>query len=127
MVLHSRGPACSCNCESRPRLAVGERAQLSAVHFPGVAVSAGPDQPLSPMFDAIIVELVQVLITAAGAPLCVGVIRKLKARMQGRRGPGVLQPYKDLRKLLSKESVISENTSWILRFTPYLLVACMLL
>src|SRR5438034_2092078 len=79
------------------------------------------------MFDAIIVELVQVLITAAGAPLCVVVIRKLKARRQGRPGPGVLQPYKDLRKLLSKESVISENTSWILRFTPYLLVACMLL
>src|SRR5437867_2000930 len=78
------------------------------------------------MLRAIIVEFIQVLITAAGAPLCVGIIRKLTARMQGRRGPGVMQPYRDLRKFLGKETVVSENTSWIFRITPYVLVACML-
>jgi formate hydrogenlyase subunit 4 len=59
--------------------------------------------------------------------LLVGVIRKTKARLQGRRGASVFQPYADLWKLLSKELVVSENTSWIFRFTPYLLAATMLL
>jgi formate hydrogenlyase subunit 4 len=62
-----------------------------------------------------------------GSPLLVGVIRKTKARLQGRRGASVFQPYADLWKLLSKELVVSENTSWIFRFTPYLLAATMLL
>src|SRR5262245_58451832 len=69
--------------------------------------------------------LIQWLIVVFGAPLLVGVIRKTKARMQGRRGAGVLQPYKDLRKLLIKEVVISENTSWIFRLTPYVVLAAM--
>ena len=75
----------------------------------------------------IAMELAQVLIIALGAPLLIGVIRKTKARLQGRRGASVIQPYRDLRKLLIKEAVISENTSWIFRFTPYLLAATMLL
>lgn len=79
------------------------------------------------MVTNIFIELAQLVIVALGAPLLVGVIRKAKARLQGRRGASVLQPYRDLRKLLIKESVISENTSWIFRFTPYLLAATMLL
>lgn len=74
----------------------------------------------------IIIELLQLLIVALGAPLLVGTIRKLKSRLQGRRGAGVLQPYRDMRKLLSKEAVISENTSWIFRFTPYVVASVML-
>jgi formate hydrogenlyase subunit 4 len=37
-----------------------------------------------------------------------------------------LQPYWNIRKLLIKEVVISENTSWIFRFTPYLVIGAML-
>jgi formate hydrogenlyase subunit 4 len=79
------------------------------------------------MFTEIAIELAQLLIVTLGSPLLVGAIRKLKARLQGRRGAGVFQPYSDIRKLFSKEVVISENTSWIFRFTPYLLAATMLL
>lgn len=75
----------------------------------------------------IVIELAQLLIVALGAPLLFGLIRQVKARLQGRHGAGILQPYRDLRKLLIKEAVISENTSWIFRFTPYLLAATMLL
>jgi formate hydrogenlyase subunit 4 len=74
----------------------------------------------------ILIELIQLLIVALGSPLMVGAVRKMKARFQGRRGAGVLQPYRDLRKLLVKEAVISENTSWIFRFTPYLVASVML-
>jgi formate hydrogenlyase subunit 4 len=72
-------------------------------------------------------ELIQLLMVALGAPLLVGGIRKVKARLQGRRGASVLQPYRDLSKLLRKDVVLSENTSWIFRLTPFVLVATMLL
>jgi formate hydrogenlyase subunit 4 len=79
------------------------------------------------MVIEIFIELLQLILVALGGPLLVGVLRKLKARLQGRRGASIFQPYRDLRKLLAKETVISENTSWIFRFTPYLLAATMLL
>jgi formate hydrogenlyase subunit 4 len=79
------------------------------------------------MLTEILIELLQLLMVMLGSPLLVGVIRKTKARLQGRRGASVFQPYADLWKLLSKELVVSENTSWIFRFTPYLLAATMLL
>lgn len=79
------------------------------------------------MITKIAIEMIQLLMVGLGAPLLVGLVRRVKARLQGRRGAGVLQPYADLRKLLAKEAVVSETTSWIFRFTPYLLVATMLL
>jgi formate hydrogenlyase subunit 4 len=76
-------------------------------------------------FD-IAVTITQWLVVVLGAPLLAGVIRKMRARLQGRRGAGIWQPYLDLRKLLIKEAVISENTSWIFRFTPYVAIGTML-
>ena len=73
----------------------------------------------------IVLAVLQVLLVAAGGPLLVGALRTLKARLVGRRGPGVLQPYRDLVKLLRKEAVVSTTTSWIFRVTPYLLFATM--
>src|SRR5947207_14646182 len=78
------------------------------------------------MLFELFITVVQPLIVVIGAPMLVGVIRKTKARLQGRRGAGVLQPYWNIRKLLIKEVVISENTSWIFRFMPYLVVGAML-
>jgi formate hydrogenlyase subunit 4 len=75
---------------------------------------------------ALLVSLAQAILVGAGAPLLVGLIRWLKARLQGRRGASPLQPYRDLRKLLAKEAVVAETTSWIFRVTPYLLAAIML-
>lgn len=79
------------------------------------------------MLTKILIEVIQMLVIGLGAPLLVGLVRRVKARLQGQRGASVLQPYADLRKLLAKEAVVSETTSWIFRFTPYLLVATMLL
>src|SRR5205823_2367449 len=74
----------------------------------------------------LLIALGQVLVAGAGAPLLVGVVRTLKARLAGRRGPSPWQPYADLRKLLGKEPVVSTTTSWVFRATPYVLVATML-
>jgi len=54
------------------------------------------------------------------SPLLQGVIKKFKANMQGRVGPGIFQPYFDLIRLLKKDMVISRVTSWVFRATPYI-------
>jgi formate hydrogenlyase subunit 4 len=76
------------------------------------------------MIDVVLAVL-QVLVVAAGAPLLVGALRTMKARLVGRGGPRVLQPYANLVKLLHKEVVVSTTTSWIFRVTPYVLFATM--
>lgn len=57
------------------------------------------------------------------APLLTGWIRKVKARLQRRRGPPVLQPYRDLGRLIGKEAILAENASWLFRIAPYLIFA----
>ena len=57
------------------------------------------------------------------APLLTGFIRKVKARLQRRQGPSVVQPYRDLWRLIGKEAVVAENASWLFRTAPYLIFA----
>ena len=78
------------------------------------------------MTAAALAAVAQTLLVAAGAPLLVGLLRTLKARLAGRRGPNPWQPYFDLAKLLRKETVVSETTSWVFGVTPYVLAATML-
>lgn len=69
---------------------------------------------------------IQALVLLMAAPLVVGVIKKAKARMQNRRGPGFPQLYYDILKLLAKDSVESPTVSWIFRVTPYVYFAAAL-
>jgi formate hydrogenlyase subunit 4 len=57
------------------------------------------------------------------APLLLGFTRKVKARMLRRRGPPVVQPYRDLLRLIRKEAVLAENASWLFRSGPYMIFA----
>jgi formate hydrogenlyase subunit 4 len=59
----------------------------------------------------------------AVAPLVRGGIKKMKARMQTRQGPPLLQGYYDLAKLLRKETVRSETASWVYALGPRLYFA----
>jgi len=74
----------------------------------------------------VLFEILQVALIVAISPLITGVIRKLKALLQSRRGPGIFQPYYDLYKLFRKDSVVSRNSSWIFIVTPYIYMAAML-
>ncbi|MGP4016601.1 respiratory chain complex I subunit 1 family protein [Saccharopolyspora sp. 5N708] len=67
--------------------------------------------------------VVQAVLIVGGAPLLVGVMRQIRARLEGRQGPGVLQPWRDLRKLLRKEPVTPRGTSEVFRLAPLVLVA----
>lgn len=54
------------------------------------------------------------------SPAVLGLIRKIKACMQGRQGAGILQPYRDLAKLFRKDEVVSADNSWIFSAAPYI-------
>ena len=71
----------------------------------------------------LVVQGVQMALVLLAAPLLTGWIRKVKARLQRRRGPPLLQPYRDLWRLLGKETLIAENASWLFRIAPYLVFA----
>lgn len=65
----------------------------------------------------------QMLVVLLLAPLLTGFVRKLKARLLRRSGPSLVQPYRDLLRLLRKEVVLAENASWLFRSAPYLIFA----
>jgi formate hydrogenlyase subunit 4 len=78
------------------------------------------------IFDAA-VQLAQLLLVLLLAPLLTGYVRKVKAHLLRRRGPPVLQPYRDLLKLIRKEVVLAHNASWVFRVAPYLVFATTLI
>ena len=53
------------------------------------------------------------------SPLIVGIMRKTKAKSQKRIGSPIIQPYFDILKLLKKEDVVSDQSSWIFRCNPW--------
>lgn len=75
------------------------------------------------MLQAIIVVVGQIIVLLAVSPFIVGLIRKVKARLQLRRGASVFQPYMDIAKLFRKQPVVSSTTSWIFAVSPYILFA----
>jgi formate hydrogenlyase subunit 4 len=68
---------------------------------------------------ALVLQLVQMLLVTGLAPLATGLVRKVKSRLLGRAGPPLLQPYRDLLRLLRKEPVLAANASWLFRASPY--------
>lgn len=66
----------------------------------------------------------QVALVLAGAPLLVGLTRQVRARLDGREGAGIWQPWRDLRKLLRKTRIAPEGTGPAFRVAPLLAVAC---
>jgi formate hydrogenlyase subunit 4 len=71
----------------------------------------------------ILVQTIQMALVLVLSPLLTGFVRKAKARLLRRQGPSVLQPYRDLLRLMRKEVVLAENASWLFRVTPYLIFA----
>jgi len=69
------------------------------------------------------VQGAQMLLVLLLAPLLTGLVRKVKARLLRRQGPSLIQPYRDLLRLMRKEVVLAENASWLFRVIPYLIFA----
>jgi formate hydrogenlyase subunit 4 len=73
------------------------------------------------------VALIQVVLVIAGGPLLVGVMRRVRARLEGRAGPSVTQPWRDLCKLMEKQRFRPDSTSWVFGAAPLVLVASAIL
>ncbi len=65
----------------------------------------------------------QVILVSLGGPLLIGVMRKVRARLEGRVGAPILQPLADLRKLLAKGRVHPRESSWVFAVGPSMLLA----
>jgi formate hydrogenlyase subunit 4 len=71
----------------------------------------------------ITVQGAEMLLVLTLAPLVTGVVRKFKARLLRRAGPPLIQPYRELARLLRKDVVLADNASWLFRAAPYLIFA----
>jgi formate hydrogenlyase subunit 4 len=75
------------------------------------------------MIATLAVQAAQMLMVLALAPLLVGFVRKVKARLLRRQGPPLIQPYRDIIRLLRKDVVLANSASWLFRAIPYLIFA----
>ena len=67
------------------------------------------------------------LVLLALPPVLLGVITRTKAVFAGRRGPPILQPWYDLLRLLQKDMVISQTTTWVFQLGPLITLASILM
>ncbi|MFT6867801.1 MAG: formate hydrogenlyase subunit 4 [Cyclobacteriaceae bacterium] len=67
--------------------------------------------------------MISLFLTIIGALVFPGMISITKAKMSGRKGPTLFQPYKDILRLLNKGSVYSTTTSWVFQFAPVVYIA----
>jgi formate hydrogenlyase subunit 4 len=76
------------------------------------------------MIPAYYLSAAQMLLFISISPGVLGLLRLVKARLQGRRGPRLYQPYLDLWKLFHKRPVIPEVSSWVFVAAPLIVFAC---
>ncbi|MGA7802819.1 MAG: NADH-quinone oxidoreductase subunit H [Gammaproteobacteria bacterium] len=72
------------------------------------------------MLGGWLLALAQTLLFVAGAPLLAGWIKRVKCRLQNRRAPSPLQPYRNLAKLFGKQPLVADTTSPLFRAAPYI-------
>ncbi|WON78635.1 respiratory chain complex I subunit 1 family protein [Serratia sp. UGAL515B_01] len=70
--------------------------------------------------------LLQAVILLAVAPLFSGISRMLRARIHSRRGPGLLQEYRDIAKLLKRQNLAPAASGTVFQLMPYLLTGTLL-
>jgi len=78
------------------------------------------------LLSAVLAQILQSLVVLLGAPLYAGALARAEAIVESKRGPSVLQPYRDLAKLLRKGSATSNQASWIFAITPFVTFGCYL-
>lgn len=72
--------------------------------------------------SAVVLAASQVVAMVVLSPFLIGLMRQVRARLEGRVGAGVLQPWRDLRKLMAKEPLQAEGTSWVSVAGPWTLI-----
>lgn len=73
------------------------------------------------------VGLLQALLLLSAAPLYSGFSRVMRAKIHTRKGPPLMQNYRDIGKLMKRQEVVSEQAGWVFHAAPYVSMAAMLL
>lgn len=71
--------------------------------------------------------VVQAIFLLLLTPLFTGISRQIRSKMHSRQGPGIMQDYRDITKLLKRQSVAPRDSGFIFRVMPYVLLGSMLL
>jgi formate hydrogenlyase subunit 4 len=74
-----------------------------------------------------ILAVIQTVLFVALSPLLAGWLKWCKCRLQNRRAPSLFQPYRDLLKLIRKQSVVSEHASWLFTKIPFIIFSATVL
>lgn len=69
------------------------------------------------------IQIVPILLALGLGPLLMGIINRVKAIWGGRVGPPLVQPYRDIAKLLKKDALYSTSTTWIIKASPIVALA----
>ncbi|HEB86310.1 MAG TPA: formate hydrogenlyase subunit 4, partial [Gammaproteobacteria bacterium] len=70
------------------------------------------------LVNHLLANLLQAAFLILLSPLVSGVLARIEEMMQGKHGPSIFQPYRDIAKLFTKEELVSEDSSWVFRFAP---------
>ncbi len=81
----------------------------------------------TPTLMAGLFAVVQAIFLLLLTPLFTGISRQIRAKMHSRQGPGIMQDYRDITKLLKRQSVAPRDSGFIFRVMPYVLLGSMLL
>jgi formate hydrogenlyase subunit 4 len=73
------------------------------------------------------INFIQSMILIVVAPLFIGILKRMKAIIRGYEGASICQPYYDIKKLLSKNRVISKSSSFITTIGPTIILAAAIL
>ncbi len=74
-----------------------------------------------------LIAILQTALFVALAPLLAGWLKCCKCWLQNRKAPSLFQPYRDLRKLINKQPVVSEQASWLFTTAPYIIFSATVL
>lgn len=81
----------------------------------------------SPLIIRLVCALVQALVLFALATFFSGLARVIRTKMHSRQGPGLLQDYRDIIKLLKRQSIAPKHAGGVFRLMPFVLIGSMLL
>ena len=73
---------------------------------------------MSPLVLHLVINLIQITFVLVLAPLVEGVLERMEEIIQGKHGPSIFQPYRDIWKLFGKDEIVSEESTWVFRFAP---------
>lgn len=83
--------------------------------------------PIEITASHVVIAIVQTIVLLLLAPVFTGISRVMRAKMHSRKGPPIMQDYRDLVKLMKRQDVAPAASGMMFRIMPYELFGSVLL